>query len=87
MAYERLGHIADEQAGNRNTELRAGEHEGGLLGNSQRALGCLIPLSSLGPQLRAVHGHKGKFLGHEVCVRDDDEANDYEAGQDHQNSR
>ena len=87
MAHERLGHIADEQAGNSNAELRAGEHEGGLLGNSQRALRRLIPLSSLGPQLCAVHGHKRKFLGHEVCIRDDDEADDYKSGQDHQNSR
>ncbi len=76
-ADQRFGHVADEQAGDGDAELGAGQHERGAPGDRQgTARGGVTGLGT-GLEPRPVHGHVGEFLRNEVPGehrdRDDDE--------------
>ena len=67
LTDQRLGHVADQQAGDGDAELGAREHERGLPGHPQRPFGGGVPGGGPGAQRRPVDRHEGELLGHEVA--------------------
>ena len=85
VADQRLGDVADEQAGDRDAQLGAGEHERGAPGDPQRALRAGVTGRRAGLQPRPVHGHVGELLGHEVAGHRGDHQHHQHPEQDAQN--
>ncbi len=81
--------VADEQAGDRDAELGAGEHERGAPGDAQRAGGAGVTGRGAGRQPGPVHGHVPELLRHEVPGQggqqddDDDSEKHTEQARDH----
>ena len=67
LADERLGDVADEQPGDGDAQLGAGQHERGAPGDRQRPLRGGVTGGGPGAELRAVDRHVGELLGHEVA--------------------
>ena len=81
LADHRLGHIADQQSGDRDAQLGAGEHERGPPGDFQRPLGGNVTGLGLGLQADPVHRHVGELLGHEIPVGGNDQPDHHHAQQ------
>lgn len=78
-ADERFGDVADEQTGDGDAQLRAGEHEGGAAGDGQGSVRGAITGGRTSGQTGAVDGHIGEFLRHEVAGGHRNEEDDEEA--------
>ena len=83
-AHHRLGHIAHEQAGDGDAQLRTGEHEGGAPGDLQGPLRGGVAVLGGGLQAHPVHGHVRELLGHEEAVGRDDHQDHRDAQDQHQ---
>ena len=72
LADERLGDVADEQAGDRDAELSTREHEGVALLDRERAPRSLVTVGRARREAHSVNRHVCELLRDEVAVRGDD---------------
>ena len=87
FADHRLGHEAHEQTGDRDTQLRAGEHERGAFGDLEDTPRGGVTRLGLRGHAVAVDRHVRELLGHEVAVGRDDHQDRHDPRQEHQNRR
>jgi hypothetical protein len=84
LADQRLGDVPDQQAGDGDAELSAGEHERGASGHRERPLRSDVPGVRARGESGAVDRHVGELLRHEVPVHRDDDEDQDDADQQHQ---
>ena len=81
LSDQGFGYVTDEQAGDGDAQLCAGQHERRALGDLQCSTRNYVAFFGARLQAGPVHGHVGEFLRHEVAGGHRDEKNYEEAEQ------